>query len=283
VRTNLSSSLTVGGFRYVQHAVEEGVNKNPDHLVQHFLGPEAIEMAQRFLQKHGRAGLNAHPFYNYLLVRTIHYDQAFLRAVRRGCKQIVIFGAGTDTRAYRFRELLLENSVVVIEADQGASILEKEKDARRLGDCGHVRFMPLDFGTARPEVWVREAGYDSAAPTLLLLEGVTPYLVEATVRTWFDCLSRSASATLDLTCDYKFVGRDDAFGQTEESRTLRLPDDDGSIWRFHEQLGFETLEVLRSADLARIHRRDITDCRTLSTDDVIVSSRALPRRENRAV
>jgi Leucine carboxyl methyltransferase len=54
-----------------------------------------------------------------MLVRTRFIDELMERAVRSGTTQLVILGAGFDTRAHRFTELL--NDVAVIEIDYGVT------------------------------------------------------------------------------------------------------------------------------------------------------------------
>src|SRR5262249_48973152 len=50
-----------------------------------------------------------------MLVRTRFIDELMERAIRSGATQLVILGAGFDTRAYRFTELLKD--AIVIEID----------------------------------------------------------------------------------------------------------------------------------------------------------------------
>ena len=54
-----------------------------------------------------------------MLVRTRFIDERMERAVRGGATQVVILGAGFDTRAHRFTDLLKD--VAVIEVDYGST------------------------------------------------------------------------------------------------------------------------------------------------------------------
>src|SRR5690242_20081967 len=44
--------------------------------------------------------------YCFTIARTRHFDEALLAAIRDGVKQVVILGAGYDSRAFRFQEQL---------------------------------------------------------------------------------------------------------------------------------------------------------------------------------
>ena len=46
------------------------------------------------------------------LLRTLHIDRAMQKALMKGARQVVILGAGHDSRAYRFRNALRDNALV---------------------------------------------------------------------------------------------------------------------------------------------------------------------------
>src|SRR3974377_1172043 len=88
--------------------------RNPDSLAARLIGPAELAL----INEHaiGRAfdrdfqevmqDLDIFGFAWLMLVRTRHIDEMMQRAVSDGAKQLVILGAGFDTRAYRFAELL---------------------------------------------------------------------------------------------------------------------------------------------------------------------------------
>jgi methyltransferase (TIGR00027 family) len=55
-------------------------------------------------------------FAGLMLRRTRFMDEALERAVKNGATQVVILGAGFDTRAYRFGELLKYSRVIEVDA-----------------------------------------------------------------------------------------------------------------------------------------------------------------------
>ncbi len=114
------------------------------------------------------------------IARTKLIDDAWERALREGVQQIAILGAGFDCRAYRLAE---SSRATVFEVDHPATqALKKKSVARLLAEIPkHVRFVAIDFNRERlPEV-LRKNGFDPAAPSLFLWEGVTNYLTEGAV------------------------------------------------------------------------------------------------------
>jgi methyltransferase (TIGR00027 family) len=103
-------------------------------------------------------------------------------ALANGARQIVILGAGYDSRAYRFRKSL--NGAVVFEVDFPPTQEWKKlrvKDV--LGDLPErVRWVAMDFNQDDLLTKLREAGYSEDLPSFFIWEGVTYYLPESGVR-----------------------------------------------------------------------------------------------------
>ena len=154
---------TVASRRCVQNSHEEGIRQNPDDFVKHFLSEQEIECALGELE-----ALRAWSFYHYLLARTHHFDQVFQEAVDQGVQQIVLFGSGWETRAYRFSGLLRERGISVLETDLPVAIREKEARVRSLGNYEYVRF--------RSRILRRRMQTDAAEP---LLQFACPAAVHA--------------------------------------------------------------------------------------------------------
>lgn len=94
--------------------------------------------------------------------------------------QLVVLGAGFDTRAYRLRRL---RSVPVFEVDHPdtqavkRAVLQRELPA--IPD--NVTFVPSDFNLGALAETMAASGYQPSLPTLFLWEGVTNYLTEQAV------------------------------------------------------------------------------------------------------
>jgi methyltransferase (TIGR00027 family) len=110
---------------------------------------------------------------DYLAARTAFFDRAVLDAIEAGTRQIVVGAAGYDGRALRYAK----PGVRWFEVDHPATQRDKLARLARLGiDAGHVTFIAADFTEDDTARLLTQAGLDSAAPSLFLVEGVAVYL-----------------------------------------------------------------------------------------------------------
>jgi methyltransferase (TIGR00027 family) len=110
-------------------------------------------------------------------------DAAMLEHVP-GCSQVVILGAGWDTRAYG---LLQSHDATLFEVDAPATQAVKRAAIDKTGlDASHVGFVPCDFNEQSWLDALQEHGFDPEKRTFILWEGVTMYLeehaIESTLR-----------------------------------------------------------------------------------------------------
>merc|ERR1712224_281533 len=116
----------------------------------------------------------------YLLAgRTREFDERVRAAVAAGTKQVVILGAGYDTRGFR---LGLPSDVLVFEVDQPdvqqkkrAALDAIKRSGKDLPNEGNVHFVPCDFNVESVQKIKDEPKYDPSAATIFTLEGVTQY------------------------------------------------------------------------------------------------------------
>ena len=147
--------------------------------------------------------------------RTIAIDEA-LRA--RVAGQLVILGAGLDTRVWRLAGLagtdVWEVDHPASQQDKRARLAEAAQEARRL-DAGSgsdselpctarsVRFAPVDFAVDDLGDALEGAGHDPSAPTTWLWEGVIPYLTRAEMRATLAALVRRSAPGSSLILNYQ--------------------------------------------------------------------------------
>jgi methyltransferase (TIGR00027 family) len=114
------------------------------------------------------------------IARTRLIDDAVRRALAQGAEQLVLLGAGFDSRAYRLPGI---EATRVFEVDHPATLGRKRtRLLRRLGRLpGHVALVPLDFGREDLTPALRAAGFRSGARSFFVWEGVTNYLSAAAV------------------------------------------------------------------------------------------------------
>jgi methyltransferase (TIGR00027 family) len=115
-----------------------------------------------------------HHMRNYQAVRTHFFDAYFAGAVATGIRQVVIAASGLDSRAYR---LDWPAGTVVYEIDQPEVLAYKSETlaAHGVTPSAERRAVPMDLRQDWPAA-LCAAGFDPAAPTAWLAEGLLMYL-----------------------------------------------------------------------------------------------------------
>jgi methyltransferase (TIGR00027 family) len=126
-----------------------------------------------------------------IVARTRLIDDWLCQTVESEVKQVVLLGAGFDSRAWRLPALA---GARVFEVDHPATSTEKRRRLARVGaDFTHVRFVPVDFDRQTPAPGLVQAGFDPSQPAIVIWDGVTNYLqpeaVDAVTR-WVGGLAR---------------------------------------------------------------------------------------------
>ncbi len=121
-----------------------------------------------------------------VVARTALIDQTVAAELAR-VRQVLILGAGFDSRAYRLPGM---REARVFEVDHPDTQAAKRRALRRRGPLpANVTFVPVVFGTDDPAARLGGAGFETGAPTLVLWEGVTNYLGPEAVDSTFAFLA----------------------------------------------------------------------------------------------
>ena len=178
-----STAEAVCSYRGIAAQHPDPKLRNPDNLAEKLCGrmgifPEDYAGARRVIDTNGVI----FAAYFMINVRTHYIDAALKRAVADGATQVVVLGAGYDSRAYRFREAWPQ--VNFFEVDLPAtSDMKRKRLAEVFGAVpDYVRYAPIDFDTQRLEDVLPPLGYDPKQRTFFILEGVTMYLPEDAAR-----------------------------------------------------------------------------------------------------
>jgi len=127
-----------------------------------------------------------------VICRKRYADDKVASAVAAGVRQVVILGAGLDTRAYR---LVAPAGARAYELDQPANTAFKQQRLRAVfrGNVDQVRVIPADFQIDHLAADLAENGFEIEEPALFVWEAVTQYLTEDAVRTTLAFISRAAA------------------------------------------------------------------------------------------
>jgi methyltransferase (TIGR00027 family) len=114
--------------------------------------------------------------YEFMIARTAFFDHVVRDALLQNTPQIVLLGAGYDSRAYRFKELVKETRF--FELDAQPTQLRKKEVLEQAGIPmpDHLAFVPVDFNKDNLKDVLPAAGFFRNQRALFVWEGVTYYL-----------------------------------------------------------------------------------------------------------
>ena len=200
--------------------------------------------------------------YEYLTARTAYFDKLFVNALNKSIPQIVLLGAGYDTRAYRFAKL--NNGTKIIELDAPATQNEKKKflGKSKIEIPSNVVFTSVNFDRDSLKTVLEKTGYDSSKKTLFLLEGVSYYLDPESINEIFELVRNYSHNESIIAFDYVISvpeeKRHNYYGVAElvQSMAKRAPNERGrfsieeeKIEIFLEQRGLKMVEHLTNREI----------------------------------
>jgi len=164
--------------------------RNPDYLAERLLGDEvrAVRVDHpvvRALDQDYNLAIQEPEVVwtvSMMLVRTRFIDVRLQHAIQAGATQVAILGAGFDSRAYRFAELLGNTPVFEVDRPETQD-LKKRRIVEILGAAPpNVTYVAIDFQHEKLSDRLHDAGFEPNRRTFFICEGVTMYLPEQSVR-----------------------------------------------------------------------------------------------------
>lgn len=176
--------------------------------VSYLLVPAIIKVMLKFSMMCNLYGKYIAPkgIYEYVIARTKYIDEVFTGVLENRFDQVVIFGAGFDSRAQRFNHI--NRSTRIFELDAPITQEEKLKAFEKKGVMipDALVFVPIDFNKERLDEKLAEAGFEKNRKTLFLLEGVAMYLSDAAVESTFSFVRDVSGRGSLMVFDYVYAG-----------------------------------------------------------------------------
>jgi methyltransferase (TIGR00027 family) len=177
-----------------------------------------------------------------LVTRALAIDSQLTAALGAGCQQVVILGAGFDSRAHRINAL---EAAHVFEVDHRATQTEKQCRAARLArTCRELTYVGCNFERDLLAERLQSAGHRADEPTVWICEGVTLYLDDDALRATLGTVASRSAAKSTLIVEYHDAEARNAYTVYSFVRKILL-----ALWA-EPQIGARSRHVFR-ADLTR--------------------------------
>jgi methyltransferase (TIGR00027 family) len=203
----------------------------------------------------------------YVLTRHRFIDDCLHQALAGDIAQLVLLGAGYDSRAYRFAAALKGRPVFEVDfpatSRRKASILAGSTDPLPPTD---VRRVEIDFESDSLEMRLRESGFAKGRRSFVVWEGVSMYLTRAAVKATLTTIRDITHAGSELAMDFwHLLDSPDLLSSAYRMSANLLsllgepvtfgihPEDVGP---FLDRLGYRVLDLADAAELERRYVRD---------------------------
>jgi methyltransferase (TIGR00027 family) len=149
-----------------------------------------------------------------ILCRTRYIDDVLRSSLEEGVDQIVILGAGFDSRAYRIPGI---SQVQVFEIDlPGTREFKQKRLEKVLGKVPeNLTLIGMNFDTQNLDEVLRTAGFKQGKRTLFIWEGVTQYITAEAVDDTLDFVSNGSGPGSAIVFTYVRRGIIDGTDQPE--------------------------------------------------------------------
>jgi len=204
------TSILTAAARALGSREPDAAVRNPDTIAGRLIGPEELRLIEdhpisRALHGDMQEAMNDPDVFGFvwlMLVRTRFIDEMLERAVRGGATQLVILGAGFDTRAHRFPELLRDVSVIEVDYAATQEYKRRRVDAALGGNAANVVYAPVDFARERLGEVLDRAGFRRDRQTYYICEGVSMYVPEEGMKATLGAIAAMSAPGSGLLLEY---------------------------------------------------------------------------------
>jgi methyltransferase (TIGR00027 family) len=207
-----------------------------------------------------------------LVVRTRYIDDYLDKCIDEGIEQLVILGAGYDSRAYRFKQL--RGKVKVFEVDHPDTQRVKiQKVKKILGSLlDYVVYVALDLNERQLGEALLENGYDKKKRTLFIWEGVTVYLAPEAVDKTLAFVANYSGEGSSIIFDYAFQSALDPRSESVDAKKWQAAYErrgeppkfginEGAVEEFLTKRGFFRLESVSMEFLKETYFKGVNEKR----------------------
>ena len=185
-------------------------DKNPYYHTDDYIAPLLLQLRYKIVVKNDitrviyRKRYGASGVYEYIVARTKLLDDIFNK-FPENIRQVVIFGAGFDSRAIRFKDSLENTTVFELDSPVLMQAKIKGYHKAKIEVPPNLKFIPILFGEESLPETLTAAGFRENTPNLYLLEGLTYYITPEAVDNTFSFIRGHSGKGSLLVFDYIYA------------------------------------------------------------------------------
>jgi len=238
--------------------------KGPDYLAKEFhtgserlklnLSPILLPLLKRYIPG----------TYEWVVSRTFLFDKIFKEALTRNFDQIIIMGAGFDSRAYRFIDYIKATKIFEVDIAPTQEIkIEILKD-KNINMPDKMQFVAVNFNKDNLDDRLFQSGFKKDEKNLFIWEGVTEYLTDEAVDATLNFIKKySMGGSLVaftyiyrevIEGNYKYYGSKKIANLVSKyGEPFRFGIPERGINKFLKKLGFRVIKNYTPEELEKIY------------------------------
>lgn len=140
--------------------------------------------------------------YEYVIGRTKYIDEITGKALENDFDQILLLGAGFDSRAIRFDKINRKTTFFEMDAEITQKAKIDQFKRRKISIPEKCKFIPINFNLEKIEDKLNQSTFKLNKKTLFILEGLLMYLNEEAVNENFRVIKIFAGKGSWIVCDF---------------------------------------------------------------------------------
>jgi len=281
VKTKRTSKMAemIALHRVAESMMPEGQRLCYDPYAIHFVDPETIESARKNPEKTKELREHYERLFpglgNSIRARVRYFDDFVKSSIGEGLEQMVILGAGYDTRAFRIEGL---DKITVFEVDHPATQKVKVEKVRKIfGQLPqHVVYIPIDFESKDLGRKLLEMGYDASKMSLFIMEGLVMYLPPQAADKTLSFIVHNSGKGSRIIFDYYPRSLVDGTSELQAAKNIRnyvieqgeplqFGIKEGGVESFLAERGFSQIHSVTSDDYKKAYFHGANKDRSVST------------------
>ncbi len=238
--------------------------KGPDYLAKEFhtgsarlklkLSPILLPLLKKYIPG----------TYEWVVSRTFLFDEIFKNALEENFNQIIILGAGFDSRPYRFIDYIKNTRIFEVDVAPTQETKIKILKDKKINIPDEMQFVAINFNKDNLAERLLQSGFQVGKRNLFVWEGVTEYLTDDAVDSTLTFIKNNSmrKSLIAFTYIYKeaIEGNYNYYGSKEivnlvskykEPYHFGIPE--GEINKFLKKWGFNIVKNYTPNELEKLY------------------------------